>query len=213
MTRLCLLFTLSQFCVSEILEMGCSLPTLFSLPYPIFSLFQVFRHMISTLGLLLKELVFKCKWLRYTKVPEHVSFQQHVSFFSHFHVILGKQTHLVFRVLISFFFCWSLSPRLQIAMVFCVSFITAWHLVATAILVEWINDGKTDEKDPWSPFTFKNKFSFRYCAVKQHNISWWETVDTTWAGWERISWAIWQEGFNRKLSLVGEAFPVQSFRC
>ena len=76
----------------------------------------------------------------------------------------------MFRILIFFFFCWSLSSRLQIAMVFYVSFITAWHLVATAILVEWVNDEKTDEKDPQSPFTFRNKFSFRYCAVKLSTV-------------------------------------------
>lgn len=29
---------------------------------------------------------------------------------------------------------------------------------------------KTDEKDPQSPFTFRNKFSFRYCAVKLSTV-------------------------------------------
>lgn len=97
-------------------------------------------------------------------MPEHISFQQLVLFFSHFHVILGKQNHPVFGILI---FSWSLNPRLQIAPLFCVPFITAQHVVATGnLLNESMTEKTNEETNPWSPFTFRNKSSFRYCAVK-----------------------------------------------
>lgn len=60
------------------------------------------------------------------------------------------------------FFLRSLSPRLQIAMLFCVFFLIAWHLVATRILVGWINDKM--KKKPHDLLLFSG--IIRYCAVK-----------------------------------------------
>lgn len=101
-------------------------------------------------------------------MPEHISFQQHVLFFSHFYVILGNQIRLVFGILI---FGWSLSPRLQIAVFFCVSSIPVWHVVATGILVEWISDWMSKwKKQSTLSFYFQHKSSCCCHDVKQHNM-------------------------------------------
>lgn len=130
-------------------------------------------------------------------MPVHINFQQPV-LFSHFHLIFGNQIHLEFRILI---FWWSLSHG------------SHWNTCWMNQLLKEQSHYSLEKTNPRSSFNFRNKSSFRFCAMK---------LSTTWADKTELilheqDKSVFPELFGGRAStenhpLYGKAFPVQTFR-